>query len=55
MTDSKNAPVQASNAFVDLSGISTSAFSNPYDAFISVCEDNPVSQLRSPHSLTIKY
>ncbi|EUC32051.1 hypothetical protein COCVIDRAFT_107562 [Bipolaris victoriae FI3] len=29
------------NTFEDLSGISTSAFSNPYDALIAACEDDP--------------
>jgi hypothetical protein len=44
MSDQKSVPVSASasNTFEDLSGISTSAFSNPYDALISACEDDPV-------------
>jgi hypothetical protein len=33
----------ASNPFEDLSGISTSAFSNPYDALIHASNDNVVS------------
>jgi len=28
--------------FEDLSGVSTSSFSNPYDALIEACEDDPV-------------
>jgi hypothetical protein len=32
----------ASNTFEDLSGISTSAFSNPYDALIVACDDDAV-------------
>ncbi|KAH9861528.1 hypothetical protein J1614_011277 [Plenodomus biglobosus] len=50
MTDHKALPAQAQNAFVDLSGISTSAFSNPYDALISACEDDP-AQIQSKYSL----
>lgn len=50
MTDSKISPSPANNAFVDLSGISTSAFSNPYDALISVCENDP-TQIQSKYSL----
>jgi hypothetical protein len=37
MSDPKSA-----NTFDDLTGISTSSFSNPYDALIASCEDNPV-------------
>jgi hypothetical protein len=32
----------ASNTFEDLSGISTSAFSNPYDALIVACDGDAV-------------
>lgn len=32
----------AANTFEDLTGISTSSFSNPYDALITACEDDPV-------------
>jgi hypothetical protein len=32
----------ASNTFEDLSGICTSAFSNPYDALIAACNDDAV-------------
>ncbi|ORY07561.1 RNA ligase/cyclic nucleotide phosphodiesterase [Clohesyomyces aquaticus] len=35
-------PVHTSNTFEDLSGISTKDFSNPYDALITACNDNPV-------------
>jgi hypothetical protein len=37
----------AANNFEDLSGINIAAFSNPYDALIEACEDDPVS-LKSP-------
>jgi hypothetical protein len=36
------ADTKPNNAFEDLSGVSTSAFSNPYDALIAACEDDPV-------------
>jgi vesicle-fusing ATPase len=42
MPEQTPVPVHASNAFEDLSGISTSAFSNPYDALIAACEEDPV-------------
>jgi hypothetical protein len=32
----------AKNSFVDLSGVDSSAFSNPYDALIEACNDDPV-------------
>jgi hypothetical protein len=32
----------ASNLFQDLSGVDTSAFSNPYDALIHASNDDPV-------------
>lgn len=32
-------------AFEDLSGVSTAAFSNPYDALIVASEDDPVSDV----------
>lgn len=32
------------NSFVDLSGVDSSAFSNPYDALIEACNDEPVGQ-----------
>lgn len=35
--------VNAANTFEDLTGISTSSFTNPYDALIAACEDDPVS------------
>ncbi|KAF2853894.1 AAA-domain-containing protein [Plenodomus tracheiphilus IPT5] len=50
MADHKATPAQANNIFVDLSGISTSAFSNPYDALISACADNP-DQIQSKYAL----
>ena len=34
---------QVANTFEDLTGVSTSSFSNPYDALIAACEDDPVS------------
>ena len=43
MANSKSSDIKASNTFEDLSGIATSAFDNPYDALLSVCEDDPVS------------
>jgi hypothetical protein len=33
----------AGNNFEDLSGINSSAFSNPYDALIEACGNDPVS------------
>ena len=36
------AATNASNAFEDLSGVSTAAFNNPYDALIAAVEDDPV-------------
>ncbi|OAL01382.1 AAA-domain-containing protein [Phaeosphaeriaceae sp. SRC1lsM3a] len=44
------APVHTNNTFEDLSGVSTAAFSNPYDALIAACEDDP-TQLQSKYSL----
>ena len=38
-------PVQTSNMFEDLSGISTAAFDNPYDALIAASHDNTVCAL----------
>ena len=32
------------NKFEDLSGVNSSAYSNPYDALIEACEDNPVKK-----------
>ncbi|KAH7091263.1 RNA ligase/cyclic nucleotide phosphodiesterase [Paraphoma chrysanthemicola] len=43
-------PVHTSNTFEDLSGISTSAFSNPYDALIAASEDDP-AQIQSKYKL----
>lgn len=43
MSDTKVVPVHTNTTFEDLSGISTSSFSNPYDALISACADDPVS------------
>jgi hypothetical protein len=34
--------VDARNKFEDLSGVDTRAFSNPYDALIEACQDDPV-------------
>lgn len=34
--------LDVSNAFVDLSGVSSSETGNPYDALITACEDRPV-------------
>lgn len=42
MSSNVSAPANQANTFEDLSGISTSAFSNPYDALIAACEDDPV-------------
>jgi vesicle-fusing ATPase len=53
MSGLKPVPVHADNTFEDLSGISTSAFSNPYDALIAACEDDPVGQ--SMTSVSNKY
>jgi hypothetical protein len=32
------------NKFEDLSGVNSSAYSNPYDALIEACEDNSVKK-----------
>jgi vesicle-fusing ATPase len=45
--------VNASNAFEDLSGVSTSGFSNPYDALIHDAGDNPVAMPRYIHRLIL--
>lgn len=51
MSMQKPVAVPTNNAFEDLSGISTSAFSNPYNALIAACEDDPVSgSFRQLHS-----
>lgn len=34
--------VDTRNKFEDLSGVDTRAFSNPYDALIEACQDDPV-------------
>jgi len=44
MSSHASAPGKAANGFEDLTGISTSAFSNPYDALIAACEDDPVRE-----------
>jgi hypothetical protein len=31
------------NNFEDLSGVNAAAYSNPYDALIEICENDPVS------------
>jgi vesicle-fusing ATPase len=47
MSGNKPAPiVDTNNTFEDLSGIATSAFSNPYDALIAACDDDAVRCLR---------
>jgi hypothetical protein len=38
----KPLPLHTNTTFEDLSGISTSSFTNPYDALIAACEDEPV-------------
>lgn len=42
MSSQKPKPVHGGTTFEDLSGISTSEYSNPYDALIAVCEDDLV-------------
>ncbi|OBT96282.1 transport between ER and Golgi ATPase protein [Pseudogymnoascus verrucosus] len=44
----------AKNSFVDLSGVDSSAFSNPYDALIEACNDDPalLQQKYSNHRQT---
>ncbi|KAF2688014.1 AAA-domain-containing protein [Lentithecium fluviatile CBS 122367] len=42
-------PVHTSNTFEDLSGVSTSAFTNPYDALIAASEDDP-AQLQARYT-----
>ena len=46
--------MSTANVFEDLSGISTSSFSNPYQALISACNDDPVCRhhLLSEQTLT---
>lgn len=44
MSRSAQIPAPVSNVFEDLSGISTSAFSNPYDALIAACDNDPVGE-----------
>ncbi len=34
----------ASNIFEDLSGVDSAVFSNPYDALIDACHNDPVRQ-----------
>ncbi|KAJ4375111.1 hypothetical protein N0V83_002195 [Neocucurbitaria cava] len=46
MSNVKSVPT----TFEDLSGVSTSAFSNPYDALISACEDD-MAQIQTKYSL----
>ena len=44
-----SAPIApAGTTFEDLSGVSTAAFSNPYDALIAASEDDPVSNFVPP-------
>ena len=40
---SGNSAQGVSAEFVDLSGIATEKFENPYDALLAACEDDPVS------------
>jgi hypothetical protein len=42
MTSEVLESADAKNSFVDLSGVDSSAFSNPYDALIEASNDNPV-------------
>ncbi|KAF9696826.1 hypothetical protein EKO04_005578 [Ascochyta lentis] len=42
--------MSSSNTFEDLSGISTSSFSNPYQALIAACEDDP-AQIQTKYAL----
>ncbi|KAH6643749.1 P-loop containing nucleoside triphosphate hydrolase protein [Boeremia exigua] len=42
--------MSAPNVFEDLSGISTSSFSNPYQALIAACEDDP-AQIQTKYAL----
>ena len=48
MSEQEPVPVHVNNTFEDLSGISTSAFSNPYDALIAASEDDPVCHFDKP-------
>ncbi|KAF1942481.1 hypothetical protein EJ02DRAFT_375478 [Clathrospora elynae] len=50
MSEQKPGPAHANNTFEDLTGISTSAFSNPYDALIAACEDDP-TRIQEKYSL----
>jgi vesicle-fusing ATPase len=43
-------PSQTTNTFVDLSGISTDKFKNPYDALLATCENDP-SQIQARYAL----
>ncbi|KAF2876523.1 RNA ligase/cyclic nucleotide phosphodiesterase [Massariosphaeria phaeospora] len=42
MSTKTTLPAQRADAFEDLSGTSTSAFSNPYEALVAACQDDPV-------------
>jgi hypothetical protein len=40
--------VDARNKFEDLSGVDTASYSNPYDALIEACQNDPVTTLFFP-------
>ncbi|CAE6998455.1 hypothetical protein P3342_000825 [Pyrenophora teres f. teres] len=50
MSSQTSAPANAVNTFEDLTGISTSSFSNPYDALIAACGDDP-AQIQEKYHL----
>jgi vesicle-fusing ATPase len=43
MPEQKSTPVQATNAYEDFTGVSTSSFDNPYEALIAACNNDVVS------------
>ena len=47
MSTEKALPVHTNNTFEDLSGVATASFSNPYNALLEACDDDPVSVMGS--------
>ncbi|RMZ69594.1 ureidoglycolate hydrolase [Pyrenophora seminiperda CCB06] len=50
MSSQTPVPANTANIFEDLTGISTSSFSNPYDALIAACDDDP-AQIQEKYQL----
>lgn len=42
MSHSVQSKEETGNIFVDLSGVSSTGYDNPYDALIEVCQGDPV-------------